>query len=1021
LARRLGSAGGRGSGGRSGKGGPAGKRGGAGFGKGKGGGRQAQAGSSAKGKAQKALHKAKLAVKLYRSLPLLIPLLCMALVVVLAVGMLALFDDDDTQPPQDSDTQVAKYFPGDWQGILKDAAKRASENTDGYAAVPWTILAGLVEAQTDFGRYSPYDNVDRDPGRKSSPIPSAGDDGGGGDGGQVGLDGSPGGAGPGPVTGVTGPGSARSVGAGHPGPPDGDLSHQLGWFLYALRMHESGGNYGVHAGGGVSTACGAYQYIGTTWNNYGGYPTACQAPPSVQDKRATEDVLAQWRSYGTWQQVAMAHFFPGWAASPSDWNACPAGCSANPTGWKYVDDVMRKMGQAAAQKPAGGGGGGPHPAGYHPGPGSAGGGGVSAGVVADGCAINPTKPIGGEGNQGSGPYLLTPAAAGQMKSDGTDPQSPCDASRFVATQLVDAAKRVHDDPSAPEWKPNGDKNDQANARKYWTKIIEASGIFVDRGANPDSPCSVPPEDPRKPWSVSYRVISIWHCQISRMPELYLVTDTSNEGKGRYTYTVEPDRANAAETLINEAMSVSYGGSHWDNKGCDNAADKPQGIFPMTKGEAASAGLRDRCDVDADISAAAKLVLAEEKVPPGERDKSLGGYQPMIGGWQRLSIAMGTQTKLFAQVGPNRAFHQTSGCEAAIDTYLTAIAPYAGEFAKLSDPPSPLKVGDWWDRMTALQDAHGLKDPMAEPDCYKAGSFGTGFASTVAQAAVGLADKSRYAANLNGLSQFYLGKEDTSAERTPIVGQQTLVAPRLAMTPLKPIAAPVRPDATDAWSQLGTSEGVTLPVQQVAVEYAWFFGGVIDPFDSAGQRIGSLADGGGEGGTGPDKSQVTVGPDGCPKNVPNPRDLREGAEVIGVQKLCADSVRQARTPEAAKAIQWALSHLDIPYSQPQRNAADFADCSSFVSRAYRDSGAVPNLYPKGANAPTTSTFPPAAWMHQIPLSQAKPGDLVEPHSGHVAMELADGYIVHTNQTGDVSHVERGYGSAYWTGWLDPGHV
>ncbi|MFD0540692.1 hypothetical protein ACFQY7_49715 [Actinomadura luteofluorescens] len=90
-------------------------------------------------------------------------------------------------------------------------------------------------------------------------------------------------------------------------------------------------------------------------------------------------------------------------------------------------------------------------------------------------------------------------------------------------------------------------------------------------------------------------------------------------------------------------------------------------------------------------------------------------------------------------------------------------------------------------------------------------------------------------------------------------------------------------------------------------------------------------------------------------------------------------------------------------------------------AYRDSGAIKNLYPQGTNAPVTTTFVGARWTHKITLSQAKPGDLVEPHSGHVAMQLADGYKVHTNQTGDVSKVERAYSSAYWVGWIDPSKV
>lgn len=49
-------------------------------------------------------------------------------------------------------------------------------------------------------------------------------------------------------------------------------------------MCESGGNY--DAENAVSTASGAYQIIDGTWNGFGGYFHASDAPPAVQDAKA---------------------------------------------------------------------------------------------------------------------------------------------------------------------------------------------------------------------------------------------------------------------------------------------------------------------------------------------------------------------------------------------------------------------------------------------------------------------------------------------------------------------------------------------------------------------------------------------------------------------------------------------------------------------------------------------------------------------------------------------------------------
>lgn len=58
--------------------------------------------------------------------------------------------------------------------------------------------------------------------------------------------------------------------------------------LATIRSLESGDDYTARAGG--SSASGAYQFIDGTWAGHGGYTHAWQAPPAIQDEKATNEV-----------------------------------------------------------------------------------------------------------------------------------------------------------------------------------------------------------------------------------------------------------------------------------------------------------------------------------------------------------------------------------------------------------------------------------------------------------------------------------------------------------------------------------------------------------------------------------------------------------------------------------------------------------------------------------------------------------------------------------------------------------
>jgi cell wall-associated NlpC family hydrolase len=158
---------------------------------------------------------------------------------------------------------------------------------------------------------------------------------------------------------------------------------------------------------------------------------------------------------------------------------------------------------------------------------------------------------------------------------------------------------------------------------------------------------------------------------------------------------------------------------------------------------------------------------------------------------------------------------------------------------------------------------------------------------------------------------------------------------------------------------------------------------------------------------------------CPSSVPA-GTLRLGSEKIGAYELCARSVGQAPSQQAAEAIAWAFTKLGAPYAcGGNGRMGEFQfDCSSLVSRAYYEGAGVKAA--GGSWAPTTRNMVPwggaslASWLTPVNPADAAPGDLFTYDTGgenyrHVVMMLADGYMLHTNSCGDVAHVTSAWGT------------
>lgn len=192
-------------------------------------------------------------------------------------------------------------------------------------------------------------------------------------------------------------------------------------------------------------------------------------------------------------------------------------------------------------------------------------------------------------------------------------------------------------------------------------------------------------------------------------------------------------------------------------------------------------------------------------------------------------------------------------------------------------------------------------------------------------------------------------------------------------------------------------------------------------------------------------QISVSADGCPVNAPPSTVqgfvefplLRDGAREFGLHKICVDSVRQAATPEAARAIKYALTQLGTEYiltsAGRMRTNPNAFDCSSFVTRSYSNvlGGNLPIT--RSNWAPTTRDllgiksdpwYVYLSWAEKIPFGQAKPGDLVfggDYGTSHVTMLLAHGFKVHTNSPRDVAHVNAAYSSAIYAVRVNPDRV
>ena len=163
-------------------------------------------------------------------------------------------------------------------------------------------------------------------------------------------------------------------------------------------------------------------------------------------------------------------------------------------------------------------------------------------------------------------------------------------------------------------------------------------------------------------------------------------------------------------------------------------------------------------------------------------------------------------------------------------------------------------------------------------------------------------------------------------------------------------------------------------------------------------------------------QTVVAPDGCPVEVPS-GTLREYEGTVW--GLCARSIEQAPTPQAALAIKYAFRALGSNYAcqDLSRYGAFSYDCSSLVTRSYATGAGMPLLDP--ASTLSTRQMVPwgggelVSWLTPVTEGSILPGDIAlydtfKVDTRHVVIVLADGMMLHTDNCGDVTHIRKFWG-------------
>ena len=333
--------------------------------------------------------------------------------------------------------------------------------------------------------------------------------------------------------------------------------------------------------------------------------------------------------------------------------------------------------------------------------------------------------IGTDADPALGPFLLRRGVI----PDGVDPQSmfstitsvdseQSSAVDFVVVSLFKMRKQL----TAEGWP--FDQTDVEATALSWAEAVRRIGV-VD--PNKTAGCSTPlitaapavanAAELKKVREQNARGIdTAWRCYLSAEQLHTFGTSSISDDP------TELDPQPAIETVVKEALTVAWAHSKWGTgplPGCtlsttgasvvQASATTPAGLFPLTEAvfkeffpNFADSPQANRCDMAANVVAAARAFAAGETIEPGQkrdsgvigdRTNGKGPWNKALGGWMAMPWALGTEISQLVTVGPlsveSTKFSPTKECATLVSSWVdkaasTLTTTYTPDSVELSD-------------------------------------------------------------------------------------------------------------------------------------------------------------------------------------------------------------------------------------------------------------------------------------------------------------------------------------------------